>query len=81
MKYITFWREGNKFDDILVDPVVKKLIKFKMTWYTYLMIGIEDDIKNAQAFSYITVKYGDDMKSEIVPDRSPIPGVDYTPKR
>lgn len=81
MKYITFKRESNKFDDILLDPVVKKLIKLRMTWTNYLVIGIEDDSKNAQSLSYITIKYGDDMESEVVPDRSPIPGVDYTPKR
>jgi hypothetical protein len=82
MKYITFWRESNKFSDILSDTVLKKVVKFKISWNQYLLIGIDDyDRKNAQVISYITLKYGDDMKSEVVPDRTPIPGVDYVPKR
>lgn len=81
MKYITFYREGNKFGDILTDPVIQKLIRFKITWTQFLIIGIEDYAsKNEQAISYITLKYGDDMKSETVPDRSPIPYVDYVPE-
>lgn len=82
MKYITFWRESNKFSDILSDTVLKKVVKFKISWNQYLLIGIDDyDSKNEQVISYITLKYGDDMKSEVVPDRTPIPGVDYVPKR
>ena len=80
MKYFTFWRESNKFADILSDPVLKKLIRNKTTWHRYLMIGIEE-FENESTFSYITLKYGDDMKTEVVKDRSPIIGVDYTPKR
>ena len=81
MKYITFWRESNRFDDILNDPVIAKLVRFKITWTNYLIVGIDDDIKNAQSVSYITLKYGDDMKSDVVPDRSPIANIDYVPKR
>lgn len=82
MKYITFWRESNKFADILTDNVIKKAVRFKIAWHHYLLIGIQDyDSKNEQIISYITLKYGDDMKSEVVPDRSPIIGVDYLPKR
>jgi len=82
MKYITFWRESNKFSDILSDTVLKKVVKFKISWNQYLLIGIDDyDSKNVQVISYITLKYGDDMKSEVVPDRTPVPGVDYVPKR
>jgi len=80
MKYFTFWRESNKFADILSDPVLKKLIRSKTTWYRYLMIGIEE-YENESTFSYITLKYGDDMKTEVVKDRSPVIGVDYMPKR
>lgn len=82
MKYITFYRESNKFADILTDPVIKKLIRYKTTWTRFLIIGLENyDDKNDQILSYITLKYGDDMKSETVPDRSPVPNVDYTPVR
>jgi hypothetical protein len=79
MKYFTFWRESNKFADIMSDPVLKKLIKHKITWYRYLMIGIEED--QEKILSYITLKYGDEMKNELIPDRSPVAGVDYLPKR
>lgn len=81
MKFITFRRESNQFDDILRDPVIKKMRKFKMSWTSYLILGFEDDKKNSSTLSYITIKYGDDMKDEIVPDLSPVIGVDYTPKR
>lgn len=82
MKYITFYRESNKFADILTDAVVKKSIRERVTWYQYLMIGIEDfDRKNEQVISYVTLKYGDDMRNEVVKDRSPVSGVDYMPKR
>jgi hypothetical protein len=37
--------------------------------------------KHKQTFSYITLKYGDEMKQELVKDFSPIPGIDYVPKR
>lgn len=80
MKYFTFFRESDKFDDILDDTNLDKLIRFKLRWTNFLVIGIEQE-KNKQTFSYITIKYGDDMKTAVVPDRSPIPNVDYVPKR
>ena len=79
MKYYTFYRENNNFDDILNDQIIKKIIDEKIRWNQYLIIGMQD--KNEQTFSYITLKYGDEMVQEIVKDRSPVPGVDYIPKR
>ena len=79
MKYYTFYRENNNFDDILNDTIVKKIIDEKLRWYQYLIIGMND--KHEQSFSYITLKYGDEMKQELVKDFTPIPGVDYIPKR
>jgi hypothetical protein len=78
MKYYIFFREDNKFDDILKDIILKKLIDQKISWYQHLMIGMIEDEKTT---SYITLKYGDEMVNEVVKDHSPIPGVDYTPKR
>ncbi len=78
MKYLTFYREDNVFD-ILKDPVIKKIIDQKITWSKHLLIGMDDE--HEKMFSYITLKYGDDMMKEVVPDRSPKPGVDYIPKR
>ena len=79
MKYYTFYRENNNFDDILNDTIVKKIIDEKLRWYQYLIIGMNE--KHEQSFSYITLKYGDEMKQELVKDVTPIPGVDYIPKR
>ena len=79
MKYYTFYRENNNFDDILTDTIIKKIIDERFRWYQYLIIGMND--KHEQSFSYITLKYGDEMKQELVRDFSPVPGVDYVPKR
>ena len=80
MKYYTFHRENNDFSDILSDTNIKKVVDTKVSWWTYLMIGIEEK-NNSGTFSYITLKYGDEMVSSVVRDFSPIPGVDYTPKK
>jgi hypothetical protein len=79
MKYYTFYRENNNFDDILNDTIIKKIIDERLRWYQYLIIGMNE--KHEQSFSYITLKYGDEMKQELVKDFTPIPGVDYIPKR
>lgn len=80
IKYYTFYRENNKFDDLLKDPNIKKVIKFKIRWENHLMIGIVED-GNERQFSYITLKYGEDIKSMDIKDRTPVPGVDYIPKK
>lgn len=78
MKYITFYRESSNFEDILKDTTLKKLIYEKTKWYQHLTVGIKDDEK---IFSYITLKYGDDIRTNLVKDFSPIPNIDYTPKK
>ena len=78
MKYFTFKRESNNFDDILTDNVVKKLFDTKIRWTHHLMIGIDED-GNEGSISYLTLKYGDDMIGDIVPDRSPVIFNDYQP--
>jgi len=80
MKYYTFHRENNDFSDILNDINVKRVIDTRVSWWQYLMIGIEEK-NNSGTFSYITLKYGDEMVSSVVRDFSPIPGVDYMPKK
>ena len=79
MKYYTFYRENNNFDDILNDLIIKKIVDEKMRWFQHLIIGMNE--KHEQTFSYITLKYGDEMKPALVRDFSPIPGIDYVPKR
>ncbi len=81
MKYYTFYRENNNFGDILTDPMVKKIADMKISWYRYLMIGINDTPENEQSFSMITLKYGDDMVNNLTKDFTPIAGVDYVPKK
>lgn len=78
MKYITFYRENSNFEDILKDSNLKKLIYEKTKWYQHLTVGIKDDEK---IFSYITLKYGDDIRTSLVKDFSPIPNIDYIPKK
>jgi hypothetical protein len=82
MKYYTFYRESNNFDDILNDINLKKLITTKLRWDNYLMIGINKFKKDAEkTFSYITLKYGDEMRTQLTKDYSPVPHVDYIPVR
>ena len=82
MKYYTFYRESNNFNDILSDTNIKKFISERIHWHTYLKIGISEYQKNVdKIFSYITLKYGDDIRSSLTQDYRPIAGVDYSPIR
>jgi len=82
MKYYTFYRENNDFNDLLKDPIVKKIVDTKIQWTNYLMIGIQSySNNNDQNFSYLTLKYGDDMVGSLCKDFTPIPGVDYIPDK
>jgi hypothetical protein len=80
MKYYTFYRENNNFDDIEKDNIVKKFANSKIRWYQYFMIGLKKD-SNDQNFSMLTLKYGEDMVNNLTKDFTPVAGVDYTPKR
>ena len=77
--YAVFHRESNNFSDILTDPVIKKSIRMQMSFKDHLILTLKDD----KDFSYLILKFGDDITnmSSIIPDRSPIAGKDYTPKR
>ena len=78
MKYITFFREDNKFDDIINDVTIKKIVRERTSWSKYLVIGLTDDEK---ILSYITLKYGDSIQTNHIKNFSPIPFKDYTPKK
>lgn len=80
MKYYTFKRESNNFDDILKDPVISKLIKTKISWKYHIMIGLSHKTDDSE-LGYIVLKYGDDMHNPINKDFTPVPNVDYVPKR
>ena len=82
MKYFTFYRESNKFDDILKDINLKKYIIEKIRWDNYLTIGMSEySTDSEKLFSYIMLKYGDEMRNSLTKDYSPIPNVDYIPIR
>ena len=79
MKYTLFFKEDNDFLDILTDPVIKKKIRMKISFAKHLILGLEDE----KSVSYMILKYGDDVvsMSDVVPDRTPKPNIDYVPKK
>lgn len=78
LKYILFSRESNDFSDILNDTALKKKIYDKTLWHQHLLMGIVNDSK---VISYVTLKYGESIRTDAVKDFSPIPNIDYTPIR
>lgn len=83
MKFLIFTRENSNFDDILKDLTLKKQYKTKIEYRENLILGFPEDDEFGKTLSYIMLKYGDDMKEfhSVVPDRTPIPNVDYVPVR
>ena len=83
MKFLIFTRENSNFDDILKDLTLKKQYKTKIEYRENLILGFPENDDFGKTLSYIMLKYGDDMKDfhNIVPDRTPIPNVDYVPVR
>lgn len=78
----TFYRESNKFDDILNDQNVKKHVTEIITWAGHLMIHMSDYSKDVDKVKmYITLKYGDDLCHSLTKDYSPVMNVDYIPIR
>ena len=80
MKYYTFYRENNNFDDIESDNIVKKFADTKIKWYQHFMIAMKKD-GNDQNFSMLTLKYGEDMVNNLTKDFTPVAGVDYIPEK
>lgn len=84
VKNFLFYRENNRFDDILKDTNIKKHIRTKILFSNYLILGIYEESKTIdKIISYIMLKYGEDVKdfTHIIPSRTPIPNVDYLPKK
>ena len=79
MKYFTFYRESNNFDDILNDVALKKKIHFKIRWTDHLEIGI-NHYSDEGLITYIELKYGESI-TRLTKDYSPVPHVDYIPIR
>ena len=80
MKYFTFYKENNQFDDVLSDVNLKKVIDETYIWYQHIRIGMLDD-KAEKLSSYITLKFGDNLLNELTRDYSPVMYVDYIPKK
>lgn len=80
MEHLIFHRESNNFDDILSDPTIKKNIRTKISFHQHLILNLNDDKK---IMLYAMLKYGEDVVSfnSIVPDRTPVAGKDYQPKK
>ena len=79
--YYIFYRESNDWDDILKDPGIRKKIMHVIKWHHHLMIGFKQEDQNIG--SYIAIKWCEELRSwnDIVPDRTPILGRDYAPRR
>ena len=81
MKYYTFYRESNKFDDIVNDIVIKKYVDEVITWKNFLRLGIVECFEN-KVNIHITLKYGDEMRNQLTnKDYKPIMGIDYIPNK
>lgn len=83
MKFLIFTRENSNFDDILKDSTLKKQYKTKIEYRENLILGFPENDDFGKTLSYIMLKYGDDMRDfhSVVPDRTPVPNVDYVPVR
>jgi hypothetical protein len=82
MKHYYIYKEDNQFDEILKDPIMKKVIYTKIIWDQHMIIGVPDDIDEG-TISYFVLKYGDDIKqpSSLIKSRKPIMNVDYRPDK
>lgn len=80
MKTFVFNRENKKFDDILKDKVIKPAIKEQYRFNTHLIIRVDE---KPEVLAYLTLLFSEELKSmkDLVPDRTPKPYVDYTPKK
>lgn len=80
MKYYTFKRESNDFTDILTDTVLKKAIATKIKWKHHLMVNFKSNVDEG-ILGYVILKYGECIINPVEKDYTPIPNVDYIPKR
>jgi hypothetical protein len=81
MKYYTFYNADSDFSPLLKDPAIKKRIALKITWLDHMMIGFTQDKKNEAIDSYIMLKYGESLVTDLIKDLSPKPGIDYHPAK
>jgi len=69
-------------EKILADPIIKKSVKHISQWPNNMLLSFKPDTTQNMN-SYINLKYCDVLMPEdkVIRDFSPVPGVDYTPKR
>lgn len=80
MNIYYFYRDSDNFDDIIKDIVIKNLIRTKIRVKNYLILELIDQ-SDSKIEGYITIKYGDSFTQLSDKDYTPIPNVDYVPKR
>ncbi len=80
MKTFVFNRENKKFDDILKDKVIKPAIREQYKFNEHLIIRVEE---KPEVLAYLTLMFSEELLSmkDLVPDRTPKPYIDYTPKK
>ena len=78
MIFYTFYDSNNDFTDLTKDRVVKA--HFKISWNNHTMLGFEDEA-DEKMLGYILIKYWEMIRNPFELDRTPIPNVDYIPKR
>lgn len=84
MKGFVFKRSNNNFVDILSDKNIKKHIYVHMEYLGHLiLLMLDNNGKIDELHTYITLKYGEDLVDfkDFVKDRTPVPHVDYVPKK
>lgn len=80
MKYYLFYRENNDFTDILNDSSVKSNQKVILSWRSHLLLGFTPTVKDSD-LNIILLRYSDDIRKLSDYDRTPVPYVDYIPKK
>lgn len=80
MKTFIFHRENNKFDDILKDKNIKSAIKETYIFDEHLILRLDE---KPEVLAYITLMFSEEFISmrDLVPDRTPKPNIDYTPRK
>ena len=80
MKTFIFHRENNKFDDILKDKNIKSAIRETYIFDEHLIIRLEE---KPEVLAYITLMFSEEFvrMKDLVPDRTPKPNIDYTPRK
>ena len=75
-KTFYFYNENNEFNDLLAEKSIKRA-EHKLFCDRYVIVN---GSFTPQELAFLTIKYGEQMKSPVV-DYSPKPGIDYIPKR